>query len=93
MTTTPHTVPTTEVKVASGILLNRKSLSFFNTHNTAICYIKDGKGVSTTNGIPVYPKGNVSLNFIEDGDTVFEAWWAIGTASLTLVVFEGFAYP
>lgn len=90
MTTTPHTVGTTEVKVASGILTNRMSIAFFNTHATAIAYIKDGKGVAATTGIPVYPKGNVSLNLIEDGETTFEEWWAIASASMTLVVFEGF---
>lgn len=90
MTTTPYTVSTIEVKVASGITPTRKSLSFFNTHPTAIAYIKDGKGVATSNGIPVYPRGNVSLNFIEDGETVWEDWYAVATASMTLIVFEGF---
>lgn len=91
MTTTPLTIGLTESKIASGILTNRMSLAFFNTHSTAIVYVKDGKGVSATNGVPVYPKGNVSLNLIEDGETVFEEWWAISdTASTGLVVFEGF---
>ena len=90
MTTNAYTVTTSESQVASGIVSERKSLSFFNTSATATVYIKDGKGVSTGNGIPVYPKGNVSLNFIEDGETVWEAWWAVASASMTLIVFEGF---
>jgi len=90
MTTTPVTVPTTEVKAAFGYSEQRRSLAFFNTHATATIYIKDGKGVSTTNGIPVYPKQSLSLNYIEDGETVKADWWAIATASATLIVFEGF---
>lgn len=92
MVTTSWAVPVTQILVAR-VLRVRKSLSFFNTHATAIIYIKDGKGVAAANGIPVYPKGNVSLNVIEDGDTTKQDWWAIASAAATLVVFEGIEVP
>lgn len=66
------------------------SFAVFNKHATAILYMKEGKEVSTINGIPIYPKGNVSLNYIEDGDTIREEWSMISdTADTPIVVFEG----
>lgn len=69
---------------------SRKSLAVFNKHATAIVYMKEGNTVDTTNGIPIYPKGNTSLNFLEDGASVKEAWSFISdTADTPIVIFEG----
>lgn len=68
----------------------RKSLAIFNKHATAIVYMKEGGEVSTSNGIPIYPKGNISLNTLEDGETVQEAWSTVSdTADTGIVIFEG----
>lgn len=69
---------------------NRKSLAFFNTHVTAIVYIKEGSSVGELNGIPIYPQGNISLNLIEDGKSVTEAWSLISdTITTRVIIFEG----
>lgn len=68
----------------------RTSLAIFNKHSTAIVYIKEGREVSADNGIPVYPTGSVSLSYIEDGESIREAWSMISdTGSTPIVVFEG----
>lgn len=68
----------------------RKSFAVFNKHATAILYMKEGGEVSTENGIPIYPTGNVSLSLEEDGKTVQEAWSLISDTALTgVVIFEG----
>lgn len=90
MTSTPRTIGLT-VNIGT-IRTDPKRLSFavFNKHATAIVYIKEGKEVSATNGIPVYPTGNISLNYLEDGETVREEWSMISdTADTPIVVFEG----
>jgi len=52
--------------------------------------MKEGREVSAENGIPVYPQGNVSLNLLEDGDSVKDAWSLISdTAATPIVIFEG----
>lgn len=85
-----HSVGTT---IYPAILVQdplRMSFSVFNKSATAIIYIKEGKEVSATNGIPVYPRGNFGLVKTEDGDPVGEEWCAISdTASTNVVVFEG----
>lgn len=69
---------------------NRKSLAIFNTHITAIVYMKEGSSVGPLNGIPIYPQGNASLNLLEDGKSVYEAWSFISdTAGTRIIVFEG----
>lgn len=69
---------------------NRKSLSVFNLHASAILYMKEGNTVAVENGIPVYPKGNVSLTARDDGKSVTESWSMISSAADTkIVVFEG----
>lgn len=88
MTTTPYPVTTAERRVAN-VNPTRKSLAFFNLDGANIAYVRDGKGAATVNSIPVYPRGNVSLNLLEDGETVKADWWAVGDGALTLVVFEG----
>lgn len=91
MTTTARTAGLTEVKLASGILENRQSLTFFNKHATAILYVRDSKGVSVGNGIPIYPTGALGITKREDGDSVTQEWWGISdTATTGVVVFEGF---
>ncbi|GAI17891.1 unnamed protein product [marine sediment metagenome] len=68
----------------------RLSFAVFNKHATATLYIKEGREVSAENGIPVYAKGNVSLSYIEDGETVREVWSMVSdTVDTPMVVFEG----
>lgn len=68
----------------------RLSLSIFNKHSSAMLYIKEGGMVDPVNGIPVYPKGNISLTFRDDGASVREAWSMISdTANTPIVIFEG----
>lgn len=68
----------------------RKSFAIFNTHATQVLYIKEGSEVSADNGIPIYAQGNLSMNELEDGDSVKEQWAIIASgASTTGVVFEG----
>jgi len=90
MTSTLHSIGLT-VDIAT-IQVDEKRLSFaiFNKHATAILYLKEGREVSATNGIPVYPNGNLSLNFVEDGQSVRESWSMISdTAATPVVIFEG----
>jgi len=69
---------------------NRKSLAIFNTHATAIVYMKEGNSVGLLNGIPIYPTGNASLNLIEDGKSVTESWSFISdTVDTRIIIFEG----
>lgn len=52
--------------------------------------MKEGGRVSAASGIPVYPNGNVGLNFQQDGRTVKESWSLISdTADTPIVIFEG----
>jgi len=52
--------------------------------------MKEGREVSADNGIPVYPQGNVSLNLLEDGDSVQDAWSFIASGADTpIIIFEG----
>jgi len=54
-------------------------------------YMKEGGQVSTSSGIPIYPKGNVSLSLVEDGETVKEPWSFISdTPATEIIIFEGF---
>lgn len=69
---------------------NRKSLAVFNTHTTAIVYMKEGGSVGLLNGIPIYPQGNISLNLREDGKSVQEPWSLISdTITTRVIIFEG----
>lgn len=69
---------------------NRGSFSVFNKHLTAIVYMKEGGSVSTGNGIPIYPGGNVGLSLKDDGKSVQEPWSMISdTANTEIVIFEG----
>lgn len=69
---------------------NRKSLAIFNTHGTAVVYMKEGSSVGLLNGLPIYPNGNLSLNLLEDGKTVHEAWSLISdTPATRVIIFEG----
>lgn len=70
---------------------SRVSLTVFNVHPTAIAYMKEGGEVSSGNGIPIRPNGNVGLTFRDDGELVWERWVIISdTASTGIVVVEGF---
>ena len=90
MTSTPHTIGTTIDIATIKADENRLSFAIFNKHATAILYIKEGREVSAVNGIPVYPKGNLSLSFIEDGQSVRDQWSMISDAANTnIVIFEG----
>jgi len=69
---------------------SRKSFAVFNKHATAILYMKEGREVSVGNGIPIYSKGNVSLTYQHDGQTVRESWSLISDAVSTgVIIFEG----
>lgn len=69
---------------------NRKSLAIFNTHTTAIVFMKEGSSVGILNGIPIYPQGNVSLNLLEDGKSVQDSWSLISnTITTRVIIFEG----
>lgn len=90
MTSYPRTIGLTVDIKAVPVNSNRKSLAVFNKHITAIVYMKEGREVSALNGIPVYPQGNVSLNALEDGDSVKDTWSFISdTATTPIVIFEG----
>lgn len=68
----------------------RKSIAVFNTHAVNTLYMKEGSSVGLLNGIPIYPKGNISLNTLEDGKTVNEAWSFIADGADTrIIIFEG----
>jgi len=86
----PKTIGTTvDIKTIS-VDKHRKSFAVFNKHGANIVYMKEGNIVSADNGIPIYPLGNVSLNTLEDGDSVKEAWSFIASGADTdIVIFEG----
>ena len=88
MSVIPHTVGTTETKIAS-IQRSRTSLVVMNTHGANTLYCKFSKGVSATNGIPVYSTGNISLKIPED-DPTLELWAIASGANTTIVVYEGY---
>lgn len=69
---------------------HRKSFAVFNKHATQTVYMKEGNKVDADNGIPIYAGGNISLNVLEDGDSVKEAWSFIASGANTrVVIFEG----
>jgi len=88
MSITPYSVGTTEGKIASRIT-KRTSLVIMNLHATAIVYVSFTKGVSVTNGIPVYHGGNISLKIPEDNPRA-EAWAISDTAATPVIVYEGY---
>lgn len=89
MTSTAFTVGTTRVIIIRADS-KRKSFAVFNTHATNTVYIKEGSEVSTSNGLPVYSNGNLSMNELEDGESVKNQWVAISDgAGSSLRVFEG----
>jgi len=68
----------------------RTSFAVFNKHATAILYLKEGSQVSTSNGIPVYPKGSMGVTYEEDGESVRESWSMVSNSADTeIIVFEG----
>ena len=68
----------------------RVSFAIFNKHITATLFIKEGGQVSAASGIPIYAKGNLSITYVQDGDTVREPWSMISdTADTEIIVFEG----
>jgi len=84
------TIGTTCVRKVISVDPNRKSLAVFNKHATNTLYTKEGGEVSVDNGIPIYGKGNLSLNALEDGDSVKEAWSFISSGADTeIIIFEG----
>jgi len=89
MSVTPHTIGTTEDKIAST-QRTRTSLVIMNLHASNILYIKFSKGVSIGNGIPVYAGGNVSLKIPEDNPTL-ETWAVSDLAGTNIVVYEGYS--
>ena len=90
MASYPVIIGTTSVKSVVKVDPNRKSLAVFNTHATAIVYMKEGASVGLLNGIPIYPQGNVSLNLLEDGESVRENWSFISdTITTRIIIFEG----
>lgn len=90
MASFPRTIGTTVDIRTIAVDKNRKSLSIFNLHATAVVYMKEGGEVSSSNGIPIYSKGNISLTLTEDGKSVQEAWSFISdTANTPIVIFEG----
>ena len=90
MTSTAHTIGTTVDIATIKADPNRTSLTIFNKHATATLYMKEGREVSVGNGIPIYSKGNVSLTYQHDGQTVRESWSLISDAVSTgVIIFEG----
>lgn len=91
MTSTPHTIGTSiDIRTIQADE-RRRSFAVFNKNGANTVYMKEGNEVSAENGIPIYPTGNVSLNVLEDGDTVKEAWSFISSGANTgIVIFEGF---
>ena len=60
----PITLGVVAAKLPTTPITNRKSLMIFN-NSTDIIYIGDGT-VDATNGYPIYPRGQISIQ-IEDG--------------------------
>ena len=91
MASFPKTIGTTVDIRTIAVDESRKSFAVFNTHDTQTIYIKEGGEVSPSNGIPVYAGGNISLNALEDGHSVKEAWSFIASGADTpCIIFEGF---
>ena len=88
MSVTPYSVGITEIKIASRVL-ERTSLVVMNLHATATLYVRFSKGVSVTNGIPVYHGGNISLKIPEDNPTN-EVWAISDTALTNVITYEGY---
>lgn len=81
---------TVEVNIA-GRNIDRTSLVITNAHATAILFMRDSKGVATTNGLPIYPRGSANLSVLLGDDPTLD-WWAISDTAGTVVrVYEGFA--
>ena len=71
---------------------DRISLVIQNDHSTATIYVRDSKGVTSSNGIAIYSNGSISMTLREDGSMVTKEWWCISdTAATTVKVAEGFA--
>jgi len=90
MTSTPHTIGTSVDVRTLQADSHRISFHVFNKHGTAVVHMKEGSSVSPDNGIPIYPRGNVGLNILEDGLSVQEPWSFISdTADTPIVIFKG----
>lgn len=90
MTSSAHLIGTTKDIRTIKADPNRKSLTFFNTHTSAILYFKEGGSVGLLNGIPIYAKGFVGLTLRDDGASVQEPYSFISdTLNTRLIVFEG----
>ena len=85
-----YSVGTTE-EVIVRAQVDRIALTIQNDHSTATIYVRDSKGVTSSNGISIYSNGSISMNLKEDGEMVKKEWWAVSdTASTTVKVAEGF---
>ena len=83
-------VGTTQQDLVNSLKV-RRSITVFNTHATATLYIKEGGSVTSSNGIPVYAGGYISITLEEDGEYVTERFVIISdTASTTYIVVEGY---
>lgn len=81
---------TSEMNIA-GRNKDRTSLVITNAHTTAILFVRDAKGVATTNGMPIYPRGSANLSVLLGDDPTLD-WWAISDTADTIVrVYEGYA--
>lgn len=82
------TIGTGQVQVAARNK-SRTSLTLANASAALTAYFKDGKGVSSTSGIPIPPNGSASLRIPED-DPTLDYWVAYSGAGGDLRVIEGF---
>lgn len=88
-----YTLSLSTVETIRGIKADpsRKSIAVFNLDAVETAYMKEGGAVSSSNGIPIYARGNVSLNTLEDGKVSVQGPWSlVASGACVVVVFEGF---
>jgi len=88
MAVIPHSVGTSEVKVAS-VSQTRTSLVVLCNHATATIYFRFSKGVAVSNGMPIFSNGVMALKIPED-DPTQEIWCISDTLATPVVVYEGY---
>ena len=84
-----YTIGTTEDRIAKKNP-DRTSMIIHCNNATAVLYFRDSKGVSTSNGLPIRPRGYIALSVDQGDDPTLEFWAISDTANTDVRVYEGF---
>lgn len=70
----------------------RTSVALINNNSTAILYwAQDDPAVATVSGLPIFPRGSVTLSVLEGDDPTLSMWVVSDTAGQDVRAYEGIA--